>query len=171
MAYDALGGAERSRLASDPAIEYLRADTRRRWRLAAAGSGGPPGYRYTDFMKKVAGTLHRAGVPLVAATDAMGSPLIAPGSSLHREFELLTEAGLTRFEALRAATTAAAAFLGKSQEFGSIQVGLRADLLLIDGNPLEDLASLEQSVGVMARGRWFTREQLDEMLIRLAREP
>lgn len=170
VAYDAIGGPGRSRLVEDPAIEYLRADTRALWRRVYQPAAGPPGYRYTDFMKKVAGTLHRVGVPLMAGTDAMGLPLIAPGSSLHRELELLTQSGLTPYEAMRAATVVPAAFLGKDQEFGTIEIGKRADLLLVDGNPLEDLTRLKQPVGVMTRGRWFTREQLQQMLTRLGRE-
>jgi hypothetical protein len=170
VAYDALGGPGRSRLVEDPAIEYLRADTRTLWRRVYQPRSGLPGYRYTDFMKKVAGALHRGRVPLMTGTDAMGLPLIAPGSSLHRELELLTESGLTPYEAMRAATVVPAAFLGKDQEFGTLQIGKRADLLLVDGNPLEDLTRLKQPVGVMTRGKWFTREQLEQMLAGLTRE-
>lgn len=118
-------------------------------------------------MKKVTAALHRAGVPLMAGTDAMGFPRIAPGASLHHELQLLTESGLTPYEAMRAATVAPAAFLGKSDEFGTIAVGKRADLVLVDGNPLQDIGRLKHPVGVMTRGRWFTRGQLQQMLAEL----
>ena len=147
---------------------YLRPDTRRRW--LQGPQAGPPGYRYTEFMKKVAGALHRAGVPLMAGTDAMGFPRIAPGASLHHELRLLTESGLTPYAALRAATVAPATFLRKQDEFGAIAVGKRADLLLVEGNPLDDIARLKQPAGVMARGRWFPREELQQMLAALARQ-
>jgi len=166
VVYDAVGGPRRVQLTEDPALGYLRADVRARWRRAQAA---PPGYRYTEFMKKVTGALHQAGVPLMAGTDAMGFPLIAPGSSLHRELELLTESGLTPCEAMRAATVVPASFLGKEKEFGTITPGKRADLLLIDGNPLDDVTRLRQPIGVMTRGRWYTREQLQQMLAMLAR--
>ena len=55
-------------------------------------------------------------------------------------------------------------------EFGSMATGTRADLLLIEGNPLEDVARLSRPIGVMTRGRWFMREQLQEMLTRLTQE-
>jgi hypothetical protein len=161
VVYDAIGGPGRLWLTKDSAIDYLRADVQARWRAAQAA---PPGYRYTDFMKKVAGALHRAGVPLMAGTDAWGFPLIAPGSSLHRELGLLTESGLTPYEAMRAATVVPASFLGKEKQFGTIATGKRADLLLIDGNPLEEVTRLRRPVGVMTRGRWLTREQLQQML-------
>jgi imidazolonepropionase-like amidohydrolase len=98
----------------------------------------------------------------------MGAPLVAPGSSLHRELELLTESGLTPYEAMRAATVVPATFLGKEKEFGTIATGKRADLLLIDGNPLDDVTRLKRPTGVMTRGRWFTRDQLQQMMTALA---
>jgi len=166
VVYDAIGGPDWLRLTKDPAIEYLRADTRAQWRRLAKPAGP---FDLTDFMKKVAGALHRARVPLLAGTDAMGFPLIPPGSSLHRELELLTESGLTPYETMRAATVVPASFLGKETEFGTITPGKRADLLLIDGNPLDDVTRLRQPIGVMTRGRWYTRELLQQMLAALAR--
>jgi Amidohydrolase family len=166
--YDALGGPGRLRLVNDPAINYLLPETRSRWRQAP--EAGPPGYRYTEFMKKVVGTLHRAGVPLMAGTDAMGMPLVAPGSSLHHELELLVASGLTPYEAIRTATVVPAGFLGKETEFGSVTEGSRADLLLIDGNPLEDVTRLRKPLGVMVRGKWFAPQQLGEMLALLEQQ-
>ena len=163
VAYDAIGGPGRSRLTEDPMIAYLSSDTRAIWSRVAQRTG-PPGYSYTEFMKKVAGALHRAGVPLMAGTDAMGLSLVAPGSSLHYELELLTESGLTPYEAIRSATVIPARFLGKGEEFGSIVKGTRADLLLIEENPLEDVTRRRRPIGVMTRGRWFTSGQLEEML-------
>lgn len=166
--YDAIGGPGRQRLVEDPVMRYLQPDVRARW--LRGPQDGPPGYRYTDFMKQVAGALHRAGVPLVAGTDAMGFPRIAPGASLHHELRLLVESGLSPYEAVRAATVVPATFLAKGDEFGTIEVGQRADFLLIGGNPLEDIGHLAQPDGVMARGRWFPREQLERMLETLASE-
>jgi imidazolonepropionase-like amidohydrolase len=169
VAYDALGGGGRPRLLNDPAMEFLRPDVRDRWRRMRQVA--PREYRYTAFMQKVARVLHRTGVPLVAGTDAMGFPLITPGSSLHHELGLLAGSGLTPYEVLRAATVAPATFLGRHAEFGTITAGKRADLLLVEGNPLDDLARLRRPAGVMARGRWFTRSLLDGMVTALAQEP
>jgi imidazolonepropionase-like amidohydrolase len=170
VAYDAIGGPDRRLLTEDPALTYLRADTRAIWQRMARSSG-PPGYRYTEFMQAVAGALHRAGVPLIAGTDAMGLGLVAPGSSLHRELDLLVESGLTPYEAIYAATVAPARFLHLEHEFGTVTPGARADLLLIDGNPLEDVTRLRQPAGVMARGRWHSRADLEQKLEGLAEEP
>src|SRR4030095_16130642 len=104
------------------------------------------------------------GVTIVAGTDALGLPLIAPGSSMHRELELLIAAGFSPYEAIRAATVNPAAFLKRASEFGTITPGKRADLLLVSANPLENIGTLKRPLGVMTRGRWLTREDLDRRL-------
>ena len=120
--------------------------------------------RFTGFNQKVAGALHRSGVPIMAGTDAMGLELVAPGSSLHRELQLLLASGLSPYEVIQSATVVPAAFLGKTKEFGTIAVGQRADLLLVAGNPLENLETLKRPLGVMVRGRWVPRQKLDDLL-------
>jgi hypothetical protein len=166
--YDTFSPTRRPAIARDPAIDYLQPSARDRWRrLPPNVTGIQVLNRYPEFTREVTAALHRAGVPLMAGTDALGFPLIAPGSSLHRELELLNEAGLTPYEALRAATVVPAAFLGKAEEFGTIAVGQRADLMLVERNPLEDLGSLRQPVGVMVRGRWLGRHRLQAMLAAL----
>jgi hypothetical protein len=166
--YDTFSASRRPSLAHDSAIDYLQPSARDRWRrLPEEVTGVQALNRYPEFTRQVTAALHRAGVPLVAATDALGAPLITPGSSLHRELALLHEAGLTRYEALYAATVAPASFLRKMEEFGTIQVGRRADLLFLEANPLEDLFSLRQPLAVMVRGRWLPREQLEAMLAAL----
>ena len=161
VVYETFSSPGRVRLLQDPVINYLRPETRDRWQRQPPA--GIPGYHYDQFMKKLAGALQRAGVPLVAGTDAMGAPLIAPGSSLQRELALLTESGLTPYEAIRAATVAPAVFLRKASEFGTIDVGKRADLLLVEENPLQSVGHLKQFVGAMVRGKWLPREQLHRM--------
>jgi len=163
--YEFLSGPERLRLIREPAMQYLDRAVRDRWRRFPPS--GTPGYRYHLFMRKVTLALHRAGVPLVAGTDAMGVPLLVPGASLHRELAILIASGLTPYEAIRTATVNPAAFLGKEDEFGTIAEGRRADLLLVDRNPLQDVAALQRPAGVMVRGRWLTRDDLQRRLDRL----
>ncbi len=120
--------------------------------------------RYDDFTRELAGALHRAGVPLLAGTDAFGVGIIPPGRSLHAELEILVEAGLTPYQALRTATVEPARFLGREHEFGRIAPGQRADLVLLAANPLADIRTLAEPRGVMLRGRWLPRDSLDAML-------
>jgi N-acyl-D-aspartate/D-glutamate deacylase len=104
------------------------------------------------------------GVELLAGTDAMGLPMIIPGRSLIRELELLNRSGLSPYEAIRTATVNPAKFLGRDREFGTLAPSRRADLLLLDHNPLESLSALDRPAGVMVRGRWLPRDRLEEML-------
>lgn len=100
--------------------------------------------------------LRDAGAGLLAGTDA-GTEYIQAGFAIHEELAEFVSAGLTPFEALRAATSDAAKFLEREGEFGMIVQGSRADLVLLDGNPLDDIANTRTIAGVMVRGRWHTR--------------
>jgi hypothetical protein len=123
--------------------------------------------RYHDYAAVLTLALHRAGVPLLAGTDAYGFPLVPPGRSMTVELELLAEAGIPAFEVLRSATVEPARFLGREQEFGSVAIGQRADLLLLAGNPLDDIRMLREPRGVMLRGQWLPRAELDAAVQRL----
>jgi imidazolonepropionase-like amidohydrolase len=111
--------------------------------------------------------LRDAGAGLLLGSD---SPQIfnVPGFSLHRELELLVRAGLTPFEALSAGTKNAAAFLA-DDSYGTVAAGKVADLVLLDANPLEDILNSRRIHGVMLRGRWLPRTELDAMLARFER--
>lgn len=98
--------------------------------------------------------LHRVGAPLLVGTDS-GIGVTMPGTSIHRELAELVRAGLTPFEALAGATRDAARFLGQEGEFGEVRLGLRADLVLVAGNPLSDVGALDARIGVMLRGNWL----------------
>ena len=84
---------------------------------------------------RLTGALHKAGVPILAGSDSPDR-FVFPGSSLHEELFQLTKAGFTPMEALQAATRDAARFLGREADTGTITVGLRADLVTLDANPL-----------------------------------
>ncbi len=102
--------------------------------------------------------LHLAGVPIVAGTDSP-YPGVFFGEGLHRELELLVEAGLTPIEAISAATRNAAR-LARDTTWGTVEAGKRADLILVDGRPHERIADTRRIVSVMQGGRLLAREQL-----------
>lgn len=93
------------------------------------------------------GRLYRAGVPIVAGTDEL------PGFTLHRELEFYVEAGLTPAQALQIATRNGAKYSRTDHDRGSIEVGKRADLVLVDGDPTKDIADLRKIALVITRGR------------------
>ena len=173
VVYEAgLGGVDATaRVLNDPSFAFLTPQTQSLWRGIA--DRPRPGFlmqlievppRYAEFTRAIAGSLHRNGVQLLAGTDAMGIPMIIPGSSLLHELDLLQQSGLTPYEVIRTATVNPARFLGKEKEFGTITVGKRADLILLERNPLDDLSAFNQPVGVMVRGRWLPRESLQKLL-------
>ena len=94
--------------------------------------------------------LHQAGVPMVAGTDQA-----VPGYSLDREIELYVKAGFTPMEAIQSATLASARAMGMERESGTIEPGKRADVILIDGNPLENISDIRKVNTVFAGGRMF----------------
>lgn len=115
------------------------------------------------FHLDLVGPLHRAGVPILAGSDA-SNPFVYPGFSLHDELGLLVRAGLTPMEALRTATINPARFLGVIDSLGTVAPGKVADLVLLDANPLTDIADTKRIRAVIQGGRLFNRRALDAML-------
>jgi imidazolonepropionase-like amidohydrolase len=99
---------------------------------------------------KLTGRLHRGGVPLMA-----GSDLVVPGHSMFRELELLVRAGLSPLEAVRAATLVPARAFGMEGELGTVEAGKRADLILVQGNPLDSISHIRRVKYVVTRGRIY----------------
>ncbi|HEY2975795.1 MAG TPA: amidohydrolase family protein, partial [Pyrinomonadaceae bacterium] len=87
-----------------------------------------------------------------------------PGISAHEELKLLVAAGLSPYDALRAGTKDAAEFLNGLEEFGTISVGKRADMILLDDNPLKRIENSALISGVMVRGRWLPQTDIRKML-------
>jgi imidazolonepropionase-like amidohydrolase len=102
-------------------------------------------------------------VPILAGTDEL-NPYVFPGFSLHDELALLVKAGLSPRDALRAATINPAKFFGKEATMGTVDVGKTADLVLLDADPLADIANTKKIRAVISRGRLLDREALDRML-------
>jgi imidazolonepropionase-like amidohydrolase len=91
-----------------------------------------------------------------------------PGFSLHRELRYLVQAGLTPYQALSTGTGEVARFLGTPDDFGTVEPGRRADLILIEGDPLKDVANLRRRAGVMIGGRWLPAAEIKAGLAAIA---
>jgi imidazolonepropionase-like amidohydrolase len=113
----------------------------------------PQRTQYLDARRALVAALDAEGARILAGTD--GGYLIPAGTSLHDELQELHDAGLTNYEALRAATCSAGEYLG-DPGIGVIAVGAHADLVLVAANPLDDLATLRRPAGVMLRGEWIS---------------
>jgi imidazolonepropionase-like amidohydrolase len=101
------------------------------------------------------GALHRAGIPIVAGTDQT-----VPGHSLHREIELYVKAGFTPMEAIQAATLVPARVMKIDKEAGTIEAGKRADLVILEANPLEEIKNIRTMRTVITGGRMYDCAQL-----------
>lgn len=109
--------------------------------------------------------LSDAGAPLLVGTDAS-----ATGYTVHREMGLFVEAGLTAYQALHAATAEAARYLRREGEFGTLVPGASADMVMLDANPLVDIANTRLIRGVMIRGEWWTKPMIDDEIAAIQRE-
>jgi imidazolonepropionase-like amidohydrolase len=112
---------------------------------------------------KMVGEMHRAGVPILAGTDTAAGVRVYPGFSLHSELELLAHAGLSPMETLQTATRNAGWYLGLA-DTGTIEKGKRADLVLLDANPLESISNTRKIRSVVINGRYLSRADLDGLL-------
>lgn len=122
---------------------------------------------HIEFRKRMLKALADAGVGILLGSDA---PQIfsVPGFSIHREMRAMVEAGLTPYQVLESGTRNVAVYLGTPDEFGTVSPGRRADLILLEANPLEDVANVARRAGVMVRGRWLPESEIQERLARIA---
>jgi imidazolonepropionase-like amidohydrolase len=123
--------------------------------------------KYIRIRNQIVKGIHDAGGKIMAGSDTPELFLLY-GFTLHRELKNLVEAGLTPYAALEAATHTPAEFLNALDDAGVIGRGKRADLILLEANPLEDISNTEKRTGVMARGRWMPEAELKKMLDEIA---
>jgi len=154
---------------SSPEYRVIRKDLLDGWKthgrnVRAFKDQGP--YRKDEvqpFLMRLTKALYDADVKLTVGIDAEVEGMI-PGYHLHRDLELLVESGLTPYAALQAGTKNAGDIIenmGTGDQVGTIEVGQRADLILTKDNPLENISNTRNRMGVMARGKWFTQEELN----------
>src|SRR5690606_31265342 len=160
-------------LAARPEMRYVPPAMREQWlrakrQLTEGADYSPAKARaLVEVRRALVKALHDAGAGLLLGSDA---PQVfnVPGFSLHHELAAVVAAGLSPYEALRTGTANPAVFFDAEDTFGTIQAGLAADLVLVEGNPLVDVGVLAQPAGVMVRGRWLDRAELDAGLAAIA---
>ena len=148
-------------LAMSPGVRLMWT---RDWRQRRTGDLSP----LLRFLQKLTKAMQEAGVPLLTGTDSPPVPGAYPGYSIHDDLQALRDAGLTNYEALVAATRAPGEYIASqvpnAQRFGQLRVGMKADAVLVNGNPLDSLDVLEQPIGVMTAGRWMTAQELAQIV-------
>jgi hypothetical protein len=156
-----------------PEMRYVLPETRASWAkeknsiLTEIGASRESVERVMQLRRKLLKALHAGGAGLLLGSDA---PQIynVPGFSVHRELESLVAAGLTPYQALETGTRNVAVFFGTLPQTGTIEVGKRADLILLDANPLTDIRNTAKQSGVMVRGRWLPRREIESRLATIA---
>ena len=120
-----------------------------------------------DNRMRVLAALQDGGVPVLMGTDAP-QQFSVPGFSIHRELAVMSAAGMSPYEILRSGTANVGRYFSNQDDFGTIEVGKRADLLLVNANPLEDIRNVRDRVGVMVRGEWSPESSIQERLESIA---
>ena len=152
-------------------VRYMPKDMVERWVQAVderVAQSDPQMLRQlAQLRRRILSALHQGGVRILLGTD---SPQIfsVPGFSIHREMQLYVDAGMTPYEVISSGTRVVGDYLGEN--FGTIAVGESADLILVDGNPLEDIKNVSRISGVMARGRYVSPEEIQKRLEAIAAE-
>ena len=118
---------------------------------------------YSNWMLNTVKKLRTYDIPFMTGTDTPIGFLI-PGRSLHLELELFVMTGFSNLEALQAATINPASFFELDDELGRVKEGYRADLLILDSNPLEDIKNTQKSYALVKNGRFYSKEELNTML-------
>ena len=162
-------------LASEAAA-YLPQSVREEWLednvfLAVDGADRDRLLAMAEFHRPLLSALHQASVPMLAGTDTP-IPTLAPGFSLHTEIAALRDAGLSGYEALATATVNPGRFVrthvDPGARFGTLEHGARADMVVLEADPRVAPSALRRPRGVMVRGVWHDRAELDTLLEQVA---
>ena len=155
-----------------PEVRYMPPETVDRWRQAVdtrlGATDAATNRRVAALRRRILAALHAGGANVALGT---GSPRIfsVPGFAMHHEMALYVEVGMTPYEVLEIGARRPAEYFGAADEFGTVAVGRRADLILLAANPLDDVANLRGPAGVLVGGRWLPAAEIEERLARIAR--
>ena len=158
-----------------PEMRFVPAATLYEWAaaksaiLSETGSSAESARRTLAVRRKLIRALHAGGAGLLLGSDAPQFYNV-PGYSIHHELEAMVAVGLTPYQALETGTRNVALFFGTQAEAGTIDAGKRADLVLLDADPLADIRNTSKRAGVMLHGRWLSQSMIDARLAAIARE-
>ncbi len=166
-------GRSGAEMANDPEMIYVPGATRFQWRQMKENILNSPNYseermkKFIDLRQRLLREMKEQGAGLLLGSDA---PQVfnVPGFSIQHEMQAWAAAGLSNVTILKAGTMNVARFFNAEGPYGSVQRGAAADLLLLSANPIEDIRHMQQIEGVMVRGRWLPREEIDRRLEAIA---
>ena len=162
-------------LLQQPEMKYMPASTLLEWRKRKEASTGPgtnfdktQWETFIDIRRKLIYALNKTGHGLLLGSDA---PQLfnVPGFSIHHEMEGMLKSGLSPLEILQSGTINPALFFNMESVFGQLKEGMAADILLVNSNPVEDISALKDLSGVMVRGKWIGKADIDQKLQQIAK--
>lgn len=162
-------------LAQEPEMKYMPPNTLNTWVrtkkqvIEAANYDPDQALKFNELRREIIKKLHDGGARFLLGSDA---PQVfnVPGFSIQRELEAMTRSGFTPLEAIQAGTINPAAFFGVEGEYGVIEPGASADLIMLQNNPLEDINNTRSQLGVMVRGKWMTKADIYKRLDEIAKD-
>jgi imidazolonepropionase-like amidohydrolase len=167
-----LGAADLEKMSNYPELKYMPPDQVEQWKksyqaLLNRNDNRKPAQQTAANRKVLLKALSDGGVKILFGTDAP-QQFSVPGFSIHREIRAMAEAGMRPHEILKSATANVGEYFKDKDRFGVIAPGTRADLLLLEANPLEDASNVARRSGVMVRGRWLTEGEIQTRLEKIA---
>jgi len=150
-----------------PEMKYTPGDLVKKWiankQATTAKFPAADRQKFLALRRKLIKALHDGGVPFALGSDAPQTWNV-PGFSVHRELKAIVAAGLTPYQALRTGTANIGTYFGTEATTGTVAASKRADLLLLDANPLQDIGNTTRIAGVMINGRWLSKADIDKRL-------
>ena len=158
---------------ADHEMAYMSPETIERWAESKRNMLGNPAYdaekaqRWIDLRRRIIKAMYDQGVGVLLGSDA---PQVfnVPGFAIQHEIEMYVATGLTPYQAMVTGTVNPAIYLNRDHDLGMVKPGFLANLLLLEGNPLEDISNLSKRSGVMIRGKWLSKQSIDEKLTEIA---
>ena len=156
-----------------PELRYMPRGTVEQWTRSLEKRLNDPQFnaiqakQYIDNRLRILRTLHTAGVAVLLGSDAP-QQFNVPGFSIHHEMRRMTDAGMSTYDIIKSGTASVGHHFRAQDDFGTVAVGRRADLILVDANPLRDLSNIGRRSGVMVRGRWLPQSEIESRLGQIA---
>jgi len=169
-----IGAHEPGTIFAFPELRYLPRDLVTQWKKVYEGRRGAPQFnlaqakRISADRKRLLQAMDAEKVKIVFGTDAP-QQFSVPGFSIHREMKAMTSAGMKPYAVLRSGTASAGEYFQAKDRFGAIAVGSRADAILLEANPLLDVANVSRRAGVLLRGRWIPETEIQSRLASIAK--
>lgn len=168
-----IGAPDAATVNAFPELKYMPAATIKQWQEAFEFRQKQASFslakvrRVAADRKRLLQALHKEGVTMWFGTDAPQQYSV-PGFSVHREMKFMADAGISNYEVIRSGTVNVGQYFKGQDSFGTIAAGQRADLVLLDGNPLENITNYSKIAGVMLRGKWLPAYEIQARLQKIA---